>query len=98
MKKYLTMLLCAFISTQAYSEAKEINKTVVCDNASDMLPWFKSKHGEEPMWIGNAEKDAMVALVVNSETRTWSIVMYNTDVACLLESGEGFKFKLPDHS
>jgi hypothetical protein len=95
MKKYLLMLLCAFISTQAYSEAVEIDKKIVCDNTKNMLPQFKTQHGEIPMWIGNVKKDTMVAVLVNSESQTWSVVMFNQDATCLLESGEGFKFKPP---
>jgi len=95
MKKYLMMLLCAVISTQVYSEAVEIDKKIVCDNTENILPQFKIQHGELPIWIGNVKEGTMVAVLVNSESQTWSVVMFNNDATCLLESGEGFKFKLP---
>lgn len=93
--KVATFAVAITLATSVYAEPREINKTVMCDNATDMLPLFKSEYGEEPMWVGIVADDAKVALVVNSETRTWSIVMFNDDAACLLESGEDFKYTMP---
>tara|TARA_R110000822_G_scaffold100807_6_gene226751 strand:- start:536 stop:850 length:315 start_codon:yes stop_codon:yes gene_type:complete len=87
----------ALVSAAAFAAPAEVEIKVMCDNASEMLPWFKAEHGEEPIWIGssNSVKGAQAALVVNPETRTWSFVLFNDTAACLIESGEGFKQSIP---
>ena len=89
------------MSSFSFAKEEKINKTIVCDESSTMLPWFGEKYGEEPMWIGvvkeGTDKDEPVyaSVVLNTETQTWTIVMYNQEVSCILESGTGFKFKFP---
>ena len=97
--KLLTIGCALLLSTALFAKEQEINKKIVCDTAENMLPWFGEKYQEEIFWIGTAKSGddpALVSVVLNPETQTWSIVMYNRDVACLLESGTGFKFKLPN--
>ena len=85
------------VCTSALAVKVDVEKKVVCDEAKIMLPHFGDEYQEEVFWIGNTKSGndpAWVAVVLNKETQTWSVVMYNRDVACLLESGTGFKFKL----
>ena len=99
--KLLVISVALMMSSFSFAKEEKINKTIVCDEASTMLPWFGEKYGEEPMWIGvvseaTADKETVYASVVlNTETQTWSIIMYNRQVSCILESGTGFKFKFP---
>jgi hypothetical protein len=99
--KLLTIGCAVLLSTALFAKEEKINKIIVCDTAENMLPWFDEKYGEEPMWIGvvkeaTAEDEPVYASVVlNTETQTWTIVMYNRKVSCILESGTGFKFKFP---
>lgn len=99
--KLLVIGLALMSSSISFAKEEKINKTIICDEASTMLPWFGEKYGEEPMWIGvvseaTADKEAVYASVVlNIETQTWTMVMYNRQVSCILESGTGFKFKFP---
>ena len=99
--KLLVIGLALVMSSFSFAKEEKINKTIICDEASTMLPWFGEKYGEEPMWIGvvseaTADKEAVYASVVlNIETQTWTMVMYNRQVSCILESGTGFKFKFP---
>ena len=95
-----TLLVALSLSTTAFAETQEIDKKVVCDLSSEMLPWFKSEHGEEAFWVGNINTKpgadpAYVAIVTNPETKSWSVVMYNKEIACLLESGDGFRLVAP---
>ena len=99
--KMITIIAGLAISTAVLAEQQVLNKKVTCDDSSKMLPFFGEKYGEEPMWIGTAKADdgksvVYLGVVVNSETQTWSVVMYNKEVACLIESGKGFKFTLPE--
>ena len=97
----LLIIAAIMMPVSLFAKEEKINKTIVCDEASTMLPWFGEKYGEEPMWIGvvkeaTAEDEPVYASVVlNTETQTWTIVLYNRKVSCILESGTGFKFKFP---
>ncbi len=99
--KLITIIASLAISTVALAEQQVLNKKVTCDDSSKMLPFFGEKYGEEPIWIGTTKTDdgkdvVYLGVVVNPETQTWSVVMYNKEVSCLIESGEGFKFTLPE--
>ena len=89
--RFFLLTSASLLVGTASAESVEVNKKVVCDDASKMLPWFEAEHGEKPVWIGDVSSTARAALILNPETRTWSFVMYNSETACLLEDGTGFK-------
>ena len=80
----------------AMAEPVKVDKVIVCDNASEMLPFIAEKYGEKPIWFGNSN-DSKFTITMNEETQTWSIIQFSTEknIACLIDSGEGFKFKMP---
>lgn len=88
------------VTTTVFAEAAEIDMKVMCDDSNIMLPLIKEKYDETPIWIGQvdaeAEDSVYASVVVNNETRTWSILIFNKDASCIIESGEGFKFKIPE--
>jgi len=94
MRKFLLGVL--LLPALALAEPVEVNKVVVCDEASKMLPHISEKYGEKPLWIGSDSKSKFT-ITVNEETQTWSIIQYRTedDISCLIDSGTGFKFKIP---
>ena len=98
--KILPIVVSLSMSTTVLAKPQELTKKVTCDDADEMLPFFGDKYGEEPMWIGttktaDGKEIVYMGVVVNPETQTWSVVMYNKEVACLIDSGEGFKFTMP---
>ena len=96
MRKLLLGVL--LLPALALAEPVEVDKKVVCDSAKEMLPFFYKKHGEQPMFVGIATNGTNMAILSNPETKTWSIVQFDieTDIACLLEAGTDFKFKMPN--
>ena len=95
MRKFLLGVL--LLPALALAEPVTVEKKVVCDKASIMLPYIKEKYNEEPLWLGE-DGQSSYALIVNQETQTWSMFQYSAeeDISCLLDSGTGFKFKLPN--
>lgn len=92
MRKFLLGVL--LLPALALAEPVKVEKEVVCDATKEMLPFFVKKYGETPLWMGDADGSSIV-LLANAATQTWSVVQFNKDVACLIDSGKGFKFKLP---
>jgi len=98
MFKYL-ILTVAMFSCVSFAEPTEQKKTVICDSSKNILPHLESKYNEYPMFIGDIplkeSKTAYIGVTVNSETQTWTVILFDKDVACIIETGTGFKFKMP---
>tara|TARA_R110000782_G_scaffold173809_2_gene265167 strand:+ start:5332 stop:5658 length:327 start_codon:yes stop_codon:yes gene_type:complete len=99
MLKYLVLSVAMF-SCVSFAETTEQNRTVMCDSAKIVIPYLQSEFNEYPMFIGDVQleedKTAYVGVTVNPESQTWTVILFNANSACLLESGTGFKFKMPD--
>lgn len=96
-KTIITAGVLFILPTLALSQ-QIVQKPVLCDTTAKMLPFFEQQYGETPFWIGAATKadDGWYALMVNQETKTWSMVQYNREVSCLI--GEGKDFRIPEKS
>jgi len=110
MFKYLvlsvTMLSCVSFATPIEPTVParptgptEYSKTVMCDSTKIMIPFLESEFDEHAMFIGEVpleeSKTAYVVVTVNPATQTWTVILFNQQTSCILESGEGFKFKMP---
>jgi hypothetical protein len=95
MRKFLLGVL--LLPALAVAEPVTVEKKVVCDDASTMIPYIKEKYDEEPIWIGGDGTDSQYAITVNLKTETWSMIQFSIEknISCLIDSGTGFKFKLP---
>jgi len=86
---FLTSLNCLTIVAQPMTAKKE----VYCDKTETVISVLKGRDYEEsPIWFGK-EKDSKTphySLFVNQETKTWTIIQFNKDSACVLGTGESF--------
>lgn len=87
MPKFLLGIL--LLPVFAFAEPVIVEKPVVCDKATTILLGLSTEHKEEPIWFGRSD-GSIVVILVNSQTKTWSIVQYNPNVGCLLETGKGY--------
>jgi hypothetical protein len=49
MRKFLLGVLLLPVLALAQQDPVEVNKPVVCDKASEMLPYFDKRYGEKPI-------------------------------------------------
>ena len=72
-----------------------VDKSLTCDTASEIITYLVKTHGEAPVWIGD-KKDSNTAILANPKTKSWTIILFQLekDIACILESGIGYEFKL----
>ena len=88
------VLLCILaVPLAASAEQVRLNKEVVCDDASNILPQL-IKLGEQPIFAGTLTESSVV-FMVNPDTQSWTVVQTDGNVACVIDAGEGFKFQLP---
>jgi hypothetical protein len=98
MFKYL-ILSVAMFSCVSFAAPTEQKKIVMCDSAKNILPQLESKYNEYPMFIGDVSleesKTVFIGVTVNPETQTWTVILFDKYIACIIETGTGFKFKMP---
>jgi len=58
-----------------------------CSNADFVIPHFAKEFGETPVWVGKSNTNSHLALLVNKEKKTWTVVEYTDTTACVLGSG-----------
>jgi len=89
MKKIILLLLLA-VSTIACS--KETNKPVLCMEAKELFDAIFEEYRETILMVFDQDSfPNKIVLTVNPATKTWSLVEYNTEIACLLGSGNNYK-------
>ena len=89
MKKIILSLLLT-ISTIACSE--ERNKPVICLDTKEMFDAIFEKYNESILMV--LDQDSFpnkIVLTVNNTTKTWSLIEYDNELACLLGSGNNYK-------
>ena len=89
MKKIILLLLLA-VSTIACSE--ERHKPVICLDTKEMFDAIFEEYRETILMVFDQDSfPNKIVLTVNPATKTWSLVEYSTEIACLLGSGNNYK-------
>lgn len=104
MFKIIPIAFSLIFSSASLAEPVIIDKKVACDDTSKMLPFLVDKYNEQPIWVGNIEKPkdskpkepSYLAVTLNKETQSWSVIIYNRDISCLIDSGKGYR--IPEES
>jgi hypothetical protein len=90
MKKFILSLLLS-VSTVACSQ-QENAKPVLCMDTKEMFDAIFEKYNESILMV--LDQDSFpnkIVLTVNHNTKTWSLVEYSTEIACLLGAGNNYK-------
>lgn len=94
MKKLLLGVL--LLPALALAEPVKVEKEVVCDKTADVFTFFLEKYKETPQWLGQSDTTrSQIVIMSNAETQTWTLIQFNEKIACIIETGQGIKFKLP---
>lgn len=82
-----TLLLCSIV----LADPIQSRKPVMCDNTEMVFRALFEQVGERPIWIGQGEGEdtSRTTLLVNSETKTWTLVQFDKNQACVLGAGIG---------
>ena len=87
---FLTSLLCLTVVAQPMTTKKE----VYCDNTDKLLLILQNGDFEElPIWFGKGDgKAPNYSLLVNQKTKSWTMIQFNNELACVIGTGENFNF------
>ena len=84
---FLTSLLCLTVVAQTTTK-----KEVYCDNTDKLLLILQNSEFEEvPIWFGKGDgKAPNYSLLVNQKTKSWTMIQFNNEIACVIGTGENF--------
>ena len=80
--------LCSLANAE-YKTFK-IEKPLNCGPASQLLEFLENSYNEKQVWVGidlSMPNESYVALLKNPDNGKWTLVQYNSHVACILGSG-----------
>lgn len=88
-KLMMASLFCLASSIANAQEVIELNKPIKCGDVEFVMQHFSTEYGEKPLWIGkDNSSSSRITLLVNKEKRTWTLVQYDSNLACVLGAGE----------
>lgn len=72
------------------SKPNTTKKEIYCDKTDTVISTLKSQDYQEiPVWLGKSEESLPnFTVFVNNETKSWTIIQFNNDVACVLGVGD----------
>ena len=89
MKNAAVALLFCLISSIAHAqEIIDLTKPMKCSDASSVMNYFVDTHKETPIWVGKSVHNTHITLMMNKQTRSWTMIEYDTRIACVLGAGE----------
>ena len=84
----MAFLFCLTSSIANAQEIIDLTKPMKCSNAQSVMNYFTDIHKEIPVWVGKSIHNTHVALLMNKETRSWTMIEYDDRIACVLGAGE----------
>jgi hypothetical protein len=88
---YRTVMAFLFCLLSPIANAQQIidlTKTMKCSDAQIVMNYFADTHKETPVWVGRTVHNTHIALLANKETRSWTMVEYDSKLACVLGAGD----------
>ena len=90
MYRFLTVLIL-LAPLLASAEPIQINKPVTCENTLLIFQALVEQAGEKPIWVGKGDgtDTSKTVILANEKTKSWTIVQFDKNMACVLGSGVG---------
>ena len=90
--KYILATLFCLITSVAHAQLREYERRFNCGETQFVMTVLTKTAQENPVWVGtDSETGTQTAVLVNTKTLTWTVVQYDHKMACVLQSGEGFR-------
>jgi hypothetical protein len=85
MRKFLlgVLLLPALVVAQPVT----VEKPVICEKTELVIgSLLNGEYKEQPVWIG-VDESSKYSLFVNDKTKTWTMIQFNQQMACIIAVG-----------
>jgi hypothetical protein len=87
-KTAMAFLFCLTSSIVNAQEIIDLTKPMKCSDAQSVMNYFTDTHKETPVWVGKTVHNTHITLLANKETRSWTMIEYDSRIACVLGAGE----------
>ena len=84
----MAFLFCLISSIVHAQQIIDLQKPLKCSDAQVVMNYFVDTHKETPVWVGKSVHNTHITLLMNRETRSWTVIEYDTRLACVLGAGE----------
>ena len=84
----IAVLFCLIGSIANAQEIIDLTKPMKCSDAQTVMNYFTDTHKETPVWVGKSVHNTHITLLMNKETRSWTLIEYDARIACVLGAGE----------
>ena len=84
----MAFLFCLISSIAHAQEIIDLTKPLKCSDAQTVMNYFVDTHKETPVWVGKSVYNTHITLLMNKETRSWTMIEYDTRIACVLGAGD----------
>ena len=84
----VAFLFCLASSIANAQEVIDLNKPMKCGDAEYVMTHFSTEYGEKPLWVGRDLSGSHITLLVNKEKKTWTLIQYDSKLACVLGAGQ----------
>ena len=84
----MAFLFCLISSIAHAQQIIDLQKPLKCSDAQVVMNYFVDTHKEIPVWVGKSVHNTHVTLLMNTETRSWTMIEYDDRLACVLGAGE----------
>ena len=89
------LLTLALLTPLAHAQQTQtLQKTVECAPSNTVLKNLQSKYGEQPLW-GAQVLHTTLAVFVNHTTKTWTLLQFDDNLACVLDTGTNYVLVWP---
>lgn len=92
----MAFLFCLIGPIANAQEIIDLTKPMKCSDAQTVMNYFVDTHKETPVWVGKSVHNTHITLLVNKETRSWTMIEYDTRLACVLGAGEDKSSSSPE--
>jgi hypothetical protein len=99
MRKLLAVafLFCLTHSVvNAQEEIINLTKPLRCSKPENVFEHFLYYYEETPAWVGKTTNDTHITLLVNKSNRSWTIVEYDSVIACVIAGGNAETSSKPE--
>ena len=92
----MAFLFCLISSIAHAQEIIDLQKSLKCSDAQIVMNYFVDTHKETPVWVGKSVHNTQITLLMNRETRSWTMIEYDSRLACVLGAGEDRSSSSPE--
>lgn len=90
MKRLLTLLTTLLLTSSAIAKEPDTftaSGNMTCDKNGSIIKIITAEYKERPFAMGLGPDDSKMILVVNQETKTWTVLAVKDGITCVLAVG-----------